>query len=138
MQLWAQQENWYIRLIATQPEQAADYTEQLDTIIERQQLIIERYLSVNANPAQIELLRKTFANPVFATSYQLRASIFSDSFTGFNESDSFSALDERYTLIQFVVTEISRELAQDIQDSISHSKVTYLALYRCYPACLSP
>ena len=123
LQLWAQQENWYIRIIASQPEQAADYKEQLDTIIERQQLIIERYLSVSANPSQIELLRKTFANPVFSTSYQLRESIFSDSFSGFSASDSFSALDERYALIQFVVVEISRELARDIQGSISQSKV---------------
>lgn len=115
LQLWAQQENWYIRIIASQPDQAADYKEQLDTIIERQQLIIERYLSVSANPTQIELLRKTFANPVFATSYQLRESIFSDSFTGFSAGNSFSALDERYALIQFVVVEISRELARDIQ-----------------------
>ncbi|MBY5944170.1 ATP-binding protein [Photobacterium rosenbergii] len=123
LQLWAQQENWYIRIIASQPDQAADYKEQLDTIIERQQLIIERYLSVSANPTQIELLRKTFANPVFATSYQLRESIFSDSFTGFSAGNSFSALDERYALIQFVVVEISRELARDIQGSISQSKV---------------
>ncbi|MGR5065428.1 ATP-binding protein [Photobacterium sp. DNB22_13_2] len=130
LQLWAQQENWYIRIIANQPEQAEEYKEQLDTIIERQQLIIERYLSVNATPSQIELLRKTFANPVFSTSYQLRASIFSNSFTGFTQRDSFSALDERYTLIQFVVTEISRELAQDIQGSISHSK-NLIWLYTC-------
>ncbi|MCQ1059235.1 ATP-binding protein [Photobacterium sp. ZSDE20] len=122
LQLWAQQENWYIRIIANQPEQAEEYKEQLDTIIERQQLIIERYLSVNATPTQIELLRTIFANPVFATSYQLRASIFSNSFSGFTQSDSFSALDQRYTLIQFVVTSISRELAQDIQNSISQSK----------------
>ncbi|MGF1734036.1 ATP-binding protein [Photobacterium satsumensis] len=130
LQLWAQQENWYFRVIASQPEQAGEYKEQLDTIIERQQLIIERYLSVNATPSQIELLRKTFANPVFATSYQLRTSIFSNSFTGFTQSDSFSALDERYTLTQFVVTEISRELAQDIQGSIGHSK-TLIWLYTC-------
>ncbi|MDV5170168.1 ATP-binding protein [Photobacterium rosenbergii] len=123
LQLWAQQENWYIRIIASQPEQVSDYKEQLDTIIERQQLIIERYLSVSANPSQIELLRKTFANPVFATSYQLRENIFSDSFNGFSTSDSFSALDERYALIQFVVVEISRELARDIQESISQAQV---------------
>ena len=123
LQLWAQQENWYIRIIASQPEQAAEYKEQLDTIIERQQLIIERYLSVSANPSQIELLRKTFANPVFATSYQLRENIFSDSFSGFDSNNSFSALDERFALIQFVVVEISRELARDIQGSTGQSKV---------------
>ncbi|PSU14568.1 hybrid sensor histidine kinase/response regulator [Photobacterium gaetbulicola] len=122
LQLWAQQENWYIRMIATQSEQASDYKEQLDTLIERQQLIIERYLSINANPAQIELLRRTFANPVFAASYKLRESIFLGTFTGFGENNSLSALDERYTLIQFVVTEVSRQLAQDIQASISQSK----------------
>ncbi|PSU36396.1 hybrid sensor histidine kinase/response regulator [Photobacterium lutimaris] len=130
LQLWAQQENWYIRIIANQPEQAEEYKEQLDTIIERQQLIIERYLSVNATPSQIELLRKTFANPVFATSYQLRASIFSNSFSGFTQGDSFSALDERYTLIQFLVTDISRELALDIQSSISQSK-NLIWVYAC-------
>ncbi|KHT63951.1 hypothetical protein RJ45_09240 [Photobacterium gaetbulicola] len=123
LQLWAQQENWYIRLIASQSGQEADYKEQLDTLIERQQLIIERYLSINANPAQIDLLRRTFANPVFATSYKLRERIFSSTYTGFSENHSLSALDERYTLIQFVVTEVSRQLAQDIQASISQSKV---------------
>ncbi|WP_051902231.1 ATP-binding protein [Photobacterium sanctipauli] len=122
LQLWAQQENWYINLINEQPIENSDYKEQLDTLIERQQLIIDRYLTINATPAQIELLSKTFTNPVFAESFRLRSYIMSDDFSGIQSKATFNAIDERFNLVQFVVHKISDELVSDIDRSIAGAK----------------
>ncbi|MGF1683227.1 ATP-binding protein [Photobacterium minamisatsumaniensis] len=122
LQLWAQQENWYIHLISYNPSNSNDFKEQLDTIIERQQLIIDRYLTINATTQQIELLSKTFANPVFSESYRLRTDIMSDAFAGIQSMDSFKAIDERFNLIKFVVYQISNELRADIDQSINEAK----------------
>lgn len=122
LQLWAQQENWYIQLIHQIPQNAPVYKEQLDTLIERQQLIIERYLTINATPAQIELLSNTFANPVFATSHSYRNQIFDDNQVTVGMTEMVKTLNERYALIQYVVHTLSSELHRNIDDSIQSAR----------------
>lgn len=123
LQLWAEQENWYIQSMSRSISNDVNYKAQLETVIEKQQLIIDRYLTINATPLQIELLSKTFANPVFSASYQLRNDILAKDFSGPLERNSLDVLNERFTLIQYVINEISQELENNIDTSVSNSKV---------------
>ncbi|KLV05491.1 hypothetical protein ABT56_12135 [Photobacterium aquae] len=128
LQLWAQQENWYIQLISHFPELVEEYQDQLDTLIGNQQLIIERYLTIDATPAQIELLSETFSNPVFTASYQYREAIFAGDMDRMADPNMITTLNERFVLLQSVVNEISRQLASDITES-SQAATTLIWFY---------
>ncbi|GHA40298.1 ATP-binding protein [Photobacterium aphoticum] len=121
LKLWAQQENWYIHLMYAQPAWS-EFKESLDTVIERQQLTIERYLTINATPAQIELLSNVFTDPAFAASFQIRNAAFEGEITSRDKAADIITLDKRLSLIQFVVEEISQQLTTNIDASVQHAK----------------
>jgi len=122
LQYWAQQENWYVHLLNDQATRDEYYQSLLVTVIERQQLFIERYLSINATSGQIELLSKTFTNPAFADSYQLRSAIMTGVQSGLDISYGLKAFDERFRLIQYVVNEVSQQLVIEVNHSIAQAK----------------
>ncbi|GAL03345.1 CheY-like receiver [Photobacterium aphoticum] len=121
LKLWAQQENWYIHLMYAQPAWS-EFKEALDTVIERQQLTIERYLTINATPAQIKLLSNVFTDPAFAASFQIRNAAFEGEITSRDKAADIITLDKRLSLIQFVVEEISQQLTTNIDASVQHAK----------------
>lgn len=122
LQYWAQQENWYVHLLNEEATRDEYYQSLLVAIIERQQLFIERYLSINATPEQIELLSRTFANPAFSKSYQLRSAMLAGEESGTDISHGLKAFNERFRLIQFVVNEVSQQLTAEINHSIAQAK----------------
>ncbi|WP_299019677.1 ATP-binding protein [uncultured Photobacterium sp.] len=142
LQLWAQQENWYIHLLIDGvAEDESEFKSLLTTTIERQQLFIDRYLSINATPAQIELLSKTFVNPAFANSYKLRNAILTDIEKDHELNYGMKAFDERFRLIQFVVYEISNQLVSEINYLADFAKklmlsyvilITLSLIFICY------
>ncbi|OLQ74265.1 hypothetical protein BIT28_08785 [Photobacterium proteolyticum] len=131
LQIWAQQENWYVHLLNSDVTRDEYYQSLLVSVIERQQLFIERYLSINATPEQIDLLSRTFTNPAFSDSYKLRSEILAGEESGKDISAGMKAFDERFRLIQFVVNEVSAQLIYEVNDCISKSKqlmTVYLAV----------
>ncbi|MCW8330213.1 ATP-binding protein [Photobacterium sp. SDRW27] len=122
LEFWAQQENWYIYLLSNEDTYNEDYRTLMAENIARQQLFIERYLSINATPEQIDLLSETFANPAFANSYKLRNTIMDGKETGIDLTYGLKAFDERFRLIHFVVYGISQQLVTEIDSSINQAK----------------
>ncbi|PSW06670.1 hybrid sensor histidine kinase/response regulator [Photobacterium lipolyticum] len=118
---WAQEENWYIHQFLAQNN--LDYKASLSTVIERQQLYIDRFISINAQPEQIELLLKTFAHPAFASSYKLREGILTGNVKNSEIGKGLIAFNERFKLIQFVVYKVNRQLVDEIQTSMNDAKL---------------
>ena len=131
LKFWAQQENWYVHLLRNEVAEKKRYIGALNAIIERQQLFVERYISINATSEQIDLLSNIFANPAFATSYNLRNAILTGKQTDHEVPYGLRAFDERLRLIHFVVFEVSNQLVVQINDSVTKSKqlmMTYLTV----------
>ncbi|MGF1759541.1 ATP-binding protein [Photobacterium sagamiensis] len=118
---WAQEENWYIHQFLAKNNM--DYKASLSTVIERQQLYIDRFIAINAQPEQIELLLKTFAHPAFASSYKLREGIITGNIENSEIGKGLSAFNERFKLIQFVVYKVNRQLVEEIQASMNNAKL---------------
>lgn len=123
LSLWSQQENWFIRQLLLMPDIAEDIKPELVSVIQNQQLYIDRFISINADPQQIELLKKTFSDPAFANSYILREGLLGGGVSQDAISVGLKALDERYNLIQFVVGEVSQQLVSEIHTTIASAKV---------------
>ncbi|MDO6498847.1 hybrid sensor histidine kinase/response regulator [Photobacterium sanguinicancri] len=123
LSLWSQQENWFIRQLLLMPDMTEDLKPELVSVIQNQQLYIDRFISINADPQQIELLKKTFSDPAFANSYILREGLLGGDVSQDAVSVGLKALDERYNLIQFVVGKVSQQLVSEIHTTIASAKV---------------
>lgn len=118
--IWAQDENWYINeILRSNSEESRN---QLITVIERQQLYVERFTSIEASPAQINLLLRVFSDPSFSQSYKLRIGLLSDNISGDDVKRGLDAFEKRFNLINLVVSEVSNQLAENIHSSIINSK----------------
>ncbi len=126
---WANEENWYIRLILKNDDfdNHQHYHNHLASLVERQQFYIERFLSVSADPEQIELLQKTFSDQVFFDSYALRNIIVSRDFSENNRRYDLSSLDNRLDLIRQVVVLVSNNFTLKIQENILKAKKQIIA-----------
>lgn len=123
LKFWAQQENWYVHLLIDRVSvDESEVKPLIATIIENQQLFIERYLSISASPEQIELLSKTFIHPAFANSYRLRNAILNGEVTEEVHQFGMNAFNERFRLIQFVVYEVSNQLVSEIKQTTAKTK----------------
>ncbi|WP_413113225.1 ATP-binding protein [Thaumasiovibrio sp. DFM-14] len=122
LQLWVQQESWLLH-----QAEYADESSQLDALyalVGKQQEMIDRFININATPQQIELLLSTFSNEAFSTSYQVRNELLAGSLNPSQLSQSLSAFDQRYQLIESVIDIISENIANDI--SLEVAKTTQL------------
>ncbi|MDX1301512.1 ATP-binding protein [Photobacterium sp.] len=118
---WAQEENWYVHQFLAKNN--IDYKASLSAVIERQQLYIDRFISINAQPEQIELLLKTFSHPAFASSYKLREGILTGEIKSSEIRKGLTAFNQRFKLIQFVVYKVNRQLVDEIQTSMNNAKL---------------
>lgn len=118
--IWAQEENWYINEILI--NKSEDSRNQLISVIERQQLYVERFTSIEANPEQISLLLKVFSDPAFLQSYKLRIGLLNNNINSDDVKLGLDAFEQRFNLINLVVSEVSNQLASNIHSSITHSK----------------
>jgi osomolarity two-component system, sensor histidine kinase NIK1 len=123
---WAQQENWFIHQY--QETNDNEFKLQLSTVIEHQQLFIDRFIAISASPKQIDLLLKTFANPAFVDSYKLREGILTDEVEESEIAKGLHAFNDRFTLIQQIVQEVSISLVDDIQATTTDIK-TLMSVY---------
>ncbi|MCG7497335.1 ATP-binding protein [Vibrio sp. Of7-15] len=118
--IWAQDENWYINEILR--NNSKESRNQLISVIERQQLYVERFTSIEASPAQINLLLKVFSDPSFSQSYKLREGLLSDNINTGDVKSGLNAFEKRFELINLVVSEVSNQLVDNIHRTITNSK----------------
>ncbi|QFI37694.1 response regulator [Moritella marina ATCC 15381] len=121
---WANEENWYINLIVR--DIGLDIKPLLQPIVERQQLFIERFISISADNNQISLLQSTFSDQVFTDSYALRSLIQNGHFKATNNYD-ISALDKRLVLINQVVSNVGANLSVKIKAKVAEAKMHVMA-----------
>lgn len=122
---WANEENWYINLVIKGLNN--DENTALSSIVERQQLFIERFIAISADNNQISLLQNTFSDQAFMDSYALRNIIQSGHFQRNTDTYNISALDKRLALIRDVVANVSANLSTQIQANIAEAKMHVFA-----------
>lgn len=124
---WATKENWYINLDLNTPE--TQYHDELNSLLYRQELYIEQFISMNANPSDIQLLLKTFSNESFSLSMKFRNDVIKNKAKDYmiNEiSSGIQALNHRLLLIQSVTHRITEDLKQDLRAQLQSIYITIL------------
>ena len=122
---WANEENWYINLIVR--DIGVDIKSLLQPIVERQQLFIERFISISADNSQISLLQSTFSDKAFTDSYALRNLIQNGHFKSTASDYDISALDKRLALINQVVSNVGETLSNKITFKAAEAKMHVVA-----------
>lgn len=79
------EENWFIQVMLQQESFAK--LQQLRTVSTKEEMFIERFLSLNANEKQIELLLKTFQTESFLKSLQYKENILSRNLDFFSQQE---------------------------------------------------
>lgn len=124
---WATKENWYINLDLNTPE--TQYHDELNSLLYRQELYIEQFISMNANAADIKLLLKTFSNDSFALSMTFRNDVIKNKALGYTVNELRSgtqALNHRLLLIQSATHRITTDLKQDLRSQLKSTNITIL------------
>ncbi|GLR73520.1 ATP-binding protein [Aliivibrio sifiae] len=125
---WATQENWYINLDVNTPDQK--YHDELHSLFYRQELYVNQFISMNANPIDIELLLKTFTNDSFTISMQFRNDVIKNKAKNYslqNINSSIQALHHRLLLIQSVTKVLTNDLKTDLKNQLK--KIHYSILF---------
>ncbi|MBR9787073.1 MAG: response regulator [Vibrionaceae bacterium] len=103
--------------------------DEIESLVQNQQLLIERFVILNANQKQINLLVDTFEDDVFRKSQEFRTRLLQEQelkmLTPLQVSDGLEALNKRLSLIH----EIDNKIEQQLQASISQS-ITNTTQYR--------
>ncbi|MCW8347161.1 ATP-binding protein [Vibrio sp. ZSDZ65] len=128
IKMWATEENWLIHfdLHGDHDVNFYDRHEQrhaLNTLFERQQYLIDRFISINADPQQINLLLDTFADNSFIDSINFRDLVMNSEFDTLSENDKgpgARALDQRLVLINQVTNQINKQLSNDMIKRLSN------------------
>lgn len=121
LSLWSTEEKWLINLLL-QDRNDSELLSQLNSITERQQLYVERFIDINAKPEQVSLLLSTFSDKAFEQSYQLRSHILNKQTLANTPNISLAAFNQRLDLIQYVVSSFSAKLSSNIHGEIAQSK----------------
>ncbi|MDX2322089.1 MAG: ATP-binding protein [Moritella sp.] len=122
---WANEENWYINLIVR--DIGVDAKALLPSIVERQQLFIERFIAISADDSQISVLQSTFSDQAFIASYALRNLIQNGHFKANASNYDISALDKRLALIRQVVSSVGTNLSTKIKAKVAGAKMHVIA-----------
>ncbi|USD64493.1 ATP-binding protein [Vibrio sp. SCSIO 43136] len=120
--LWSQQEKTYIHYLLIDPKDPNGLASQLVRLSERQQLVVDRFININANDQQISMLLEAFSDPAFMTSYQLRDVILTGKPTQKQIFEGLSGYDRRFALIQATVDHVSLEIVNGIGRQVQYAK----------------
>ncbi|MCG9789750.1 ATP-binding protein [Vibrio mediterranei] len=126
IRLWATEENWliHIDIVEGHAEEHHDSHaahEQLSTLFERQQYLIERFLNISADASQVSLLLKTFSDESFVESILFRDRVLNESQPELATQEitsGIAALDKRLKLIQQATDQINEQLTNEMAQSI--------------------
>ncbi|MGF1908418.1 response regulator [Vibrio kasasachensis] len=134
MVFWANEENQLSNILLQSFQEDnyydQDISEQLNTLAERQQLFVERFVNLNANADQVKLMTQAFSNSAFIHSQSFRQELASkDSLIRLNKTDielGINALNARLDLLSEVGRTIEFQIVNTIQSSIKQAQVKRL------------
>ncbi|WP_373960506.1 response regulator [Vibrio gigantis] len=116
-----------IEIFQTSQEYDPELAEQIETLSERQQLFLERFVSLNANEHQVSLMVEVFRNDVFAQSQEIRNALLDlnaiNQLTPQEVSIGLEAMSARLSLLQSLGTVIKQEFQQEVEQAISDAQV---------------
>lgn len=124
---WANEEIWQTQALvrAYQNGETGDqYSKQeIANLVQNQQLFVERFVAINADPMQVNLLLDSFSNPAFEESSLFRNILLSSdgisTLGGAEIKAGLDALNLRSNLIQGVSLAIEEQLRQEIRTLVS-------------------
>ncbi|CAK3702097.1 two-component system, sensor histidine kinase and response regulator [Vibrio crassostreae] len=116
-----------IEIFQTSQEYDPELAEQIETLSERQQLFLERFVSLNANEHQVSLMVEVFRNDVFAQSQEIRNALLDlnaiSQLTPQEVSVGLEAMSARLSLLQSLGNVIKQEFQQEVEQAISDAQV---------------
>ncbi len=130
MMFWATEETLLSKVLVETYELTGDYdqeiSDQLKTLAERQQLFVERFVNLNADDAQVQLMIQAFSNPAFIQSQDFKFNLRSiESIQTLTQTEiqmGVSAMSARLALLNDVGTTIEFQIEQRISESIEQAQ----------------
>ncbi|MCL9777209.1 response regulator [Vibrio methylphosphonaticus] len=123
LMFWADEENWQIQQLITTEERKDEIKDEIRSLTLSQQLFVERFVAINADPQQVALLLETFSNIAFEQSSEFRSVLLAtDQISASNESEidiGLSALALRLNLLQSVADSIEIQLRDEISGLVA-------------------
>lgn len=99
--------------------------DEIQSLVQSQQLLIERFMALNANRQQVEMLIDTFSDEVFRISQEFRTNILQprqlQALTPQQIASGLTALNKRMTLIHGIDKHIVHQLQTRISESITNT-----------------
>lgn len=103
----------------------SDIRDEIKSLVQNQQLLIERFVTLNANQKQVNLLIDTFTDDVFRISQEFRTSLLQEQelqmLSPQQISDGLEALNKRLSLIHDIDNKIEQQLQASISQSITRT-----------------
>lgn len=116
-----------IEIFQSSQEYDPELAEQIETLSERQQLFLERFVSLNANEHQVSLMVEVFRNDVFAQSQEIRNALLDlnalNELTPQEISVGLEAMSARLNLLQSLGNVIKQEFQVEVEQAISAAQV---------------
>ncbi|CDT19530.1 response regulator [Vibrio coralliirubri] len=116
-----------IEIFQSSQEYDPELAEQIETLSERQQLFLERFVSLNANEHQVSLMVEVFRNDVFAQSQEIRSALLDlnaiSQLTPQEVSVGLEAMSARLNLLQSLGSVIKQEFQQEVEQAIYDAQI---------------
>lgn len=116
-----------IEIFQSSQEYDPELAEQIETLSERQQLFLERFVSLNANEHQVSLMVEVFRNDVFAQSQEIRSALLDlnaiSQLTPQEVSVGLEAMSARLNLLQSLGGVIKQEFQQEVEQAIYDAQI---------------
>lgn len=116
-----------IEIFQSSQEYDPELAEQIETLSERQQLFLERFVSLNANEHQVSLMVEVFRNDVFAQSQEIRTALLDlnaiSQLTPQEISVGLEAMSARLNLLQSLGGVIKQEFQTEVAQAISDAQM---------------
>ncbi|WP_394242398.1 response regulator [Vibrio astriarenae] len=129
LMLWGVQENALSHLIydsfLSEGEYDPDIAEEIQALVQNQQLSLERFIALNADEQQIEMMLAVFGNEVFENSRNFQQQLLSlETISELTEQDTqqgFSVLAQRRALLNAVADSIETQIRAEVDSKISEN-----------------
>lgn len=119
---WSAEERWqtklYLEMLKAAEEDASVYGERAQALIQKQQLIFERFVLMNAEPKQVQLMLDAFSNVAFEQSQNFRQlihQISSETISNDQINAGLEAMTTRAQLFNDVASVIAEQLVAEVQ-----------------------
>lgn len=130
LMFWAGQEMWFSQGLVSQEQlsmtEKLEVRDEIRSLIERQQLFLERFVTINASTHQVGLLLDTFTNDAYQQSQLFRENLSLDAqlavLSEAQKRQGVEALRERLELLNSVSSQIKKQLVNNIDQSVATAK----------------